>query len=236
MQATFEHIIHLPITWVLATLTVYSLAVELQRRAHYTPWLHPVGVSTATLIAILKLVGIDYETYFSGARIINALLGPATVALAIPIVHQIRIIRRHWVRFCLGSLLGSGISITIAMGLTAALGASRSTVLSISTKSVTMPIALALAEQFGGHAPMAAALIMLTGIFGALTTQAVLIRLRLYAPCAHGFTLGVLAHGIGTARGMQVGAKDGAFAGLGMGLTALLTAVLLPLAFKLAGL
>ena len=235
MLATLDHVLHLPVTWVLATVAVYRLSLEIQRRAHFTPLLHPVAVSTALLVTILSLTGIDYDTYFSGARVINALLGPATVALAIPIVHQIHIIRRHWARFCLGSLLGAGTSIAVAMWLASVFGASRTTVISMSTRSVTTPIAVALAEEFGGLASSAAVLILLTGIAGALLTQAILTRLRLYDPCTHGFTLGVLSHGIGTARAMQVGAQDGAFAGLGMGLTALLTAVLLPLAFRLAG-
>src|SRR5690606_33644815 len=132
------------------------------------------------------------------------LLGPATVALAIPLFHQLKIIRRHWVRFCAGALLGSGVSIALAMGLTAAFGASKATVLSISAKSVTMPIALELAEQLGGLASLTSALVMLTGVAGALMTQAVLTRLRLADSCSHGFTLGVVAHGIGTARAMQV--------------------------------
>lgn len=235
MQATFEHIIHLPITWLLATLAVYRLALEIQRRANFSPLLHPVAVSTALLVTALILAEVDYDTYFSGARMIHLLLGPATVALAIPLFHQMKIIRRHWLRFCWGALLGSGISIALAMGLVALFGASRTTVLSISAKSVTMPIALELSEKLGGLASLTSALVMLTGVAGALMTQAVLARLRLSDPCAHGFTLGVVAHGIGTARAMQVSPRDGAFAGLGMGLAGLLTAVFLPLAFRLAG-
>lgn len=235
MQATLDHVIRQPATWLLATLAVYRLALAIQRRARFTPWLHPVAVSTAILVTALSILGVDYDTYFSGARMIHFLLGPATVALAIPLFHQMKIIRRHWVRFCTGALLGSGVSIALAMGLAAAFGASETTILSISAKSVTMPIALGLSEELGGLASLTSALVMLTGVAGALMTQAVLGRLRLSDPCTHGFTLGVVAHGIGAARAMQISPRDGAFAGLGMGLAGLLTAVCLPLAFRLAG-
>ncbi|GAA0781058.1 LrgB family protein [Castellaniella ginsengisoli] len=206
MQATLDHVIRQPATWLLATLAVYRLALAIQRRARFTPLLHPVAVSTAILVAALSILGVDYDTYFSGARMIHFLLGPATVALAIPLFHQMKIIRRHWVRFCTGALLGSGVS-----------------------------IALGLSEELGGLASLTSALVMLTGVAGALMTQAVLGRLRLSDPCTHGFTLGVVAHGIGAARAMQISPRDGAFAGLGMGLAGLLTAVCLPLAFRLAG-
>jgi predicted murein hydrolase (TIGR00659 family) len=235
MRAAFEFILRLPATWLLATLVVYRLALALQHRAHFSPLLHPVAVSTALLVTALSLAKVDYDTYFSGARMIHFLLGPATVALAIPLFHQMKIIRRHWVRFCGGALLGSGISIALAMGLAALFGASRTTILSISAKSVTMPVALGLTEKLGGLPSLTSALVMLTGVTGALTTQAVLTRLRLSDPCSHGFALGVVAHGIGTARAMQISPRDGAFAGLGMGLSGLLTAVCLPLAFHLAG-
>jgi len=206
MQATLDHVIRQPATWLLATLAVYRLALAIQRRARFTPLLHPVAGSTAILVAALSILGVDYDTYFSGARMIHFLLGPATVALAIPLFHQMKIIRRHWVRFCTGALLGSGVS-----------------------------IALGLSEELGGLASLTSALVMLTGVAGALMTQAVLGRLRLSDPCTHGFTLGVVAHGIGAARAMQISPRDGAFAGLGMGLAGLLTAVCLPLAFRLAG-
>ncbi len=146
-----------------------------------------------------------------------------------------KIIRRHWARFCAGALLGSGVSIALAMGLAAAFGVSKTTILSISAKSVTMPIALGLAEELGGLASLTSALVMLTGVAGALMTQAVLIRLRLSDPCSHGFTLGRGRPRHRHRPGHAGQSPDGAFAGLGMGLAGLLTAVCLPLVFRLAG-
>ena len=229
------HILKLPVSWLLATLLAYQFALRLHRRFGHSAWLHPVAVATFLLVIALLLTGVDYETYFEGGRYIHILLGPATVALAVPLYHQLARLKRDWFALFAGALLGSAAAIGIAMACAAALGASHATVISMAVKSVTMPIAIGLTEKFGGVVSLTSALVMLTGILGAALTQPLLALLRVREAHIAGFTLGVVAHGIGTARALHGGHEMGAFAGLAMGLAGLLTAVLLPLSLRLAG-
>lgn len=230
-----DHVLHLPVTWLLATLLAYQLALRVHRRFGHRAWLHPVAVATLLLVVVLLLTGVKYDTYFEGGRYIHMLLGPATVALAVPLYHQLARLKRDWLALLAGALLGSATAVGIAMLCAAALGASHATVISMAVKSVTMPIAIGLTEKFGGVVSLTSALVMLTGILGAALTQPVLAMLRVSEAHITGFTLGVVAHGIGTARALQGGQEMGAFAGLAMGLAGLLTAVLLPLSLRLAG-
>lgn len=228
-----DHLLHLPLTWFLATLAVYKFSLVIQRRTRYSAVTHPVVVSAAILVIVLLVAGVDYDVYFDGSRFIHLMLGPATVALAVPLYKQMRVFRRSWLRLLGGAVLGSAAAVITAVLLASQLGASREVLLSMATKSVTMPIALGLTEILGGLPSLTSALVVLTGSAGAILTQAVLVRLRIIDPQVTGFTLGVVAHGSGTARAMQEGLQMGAFAGLGMGLAGLATAVLLPLAVEL---
>lgn len=235
LASLLDHLLHLPLTWFLATLAVYKLSLIIQQRTHYSALTHPVVVSAAILVIILLAVGVDYEVYFDGSRFIHLMLGPATVALAVPLYKQMRVFRRSWLRLLSSAVLGSAAAVGTAVLLAWQLGASRETLVSMATKSVTMPIALGLTEILGGLPSLTSALVVLTGSAGAILTQAVLVRLRVLDPQVTGFTLGVVAHGTGTSRAMQGGLEMGAFAGLGMGLAGLVTAILLPLAVELFG-
>lgn len=235
MSALLEHIASLPLTWLLATLVAYRLALAVHRRAGGSPWLHPVAVATLLLVAILLVSSVDYDTYFEGGRYIHVLLGPATVALAVPLYHQVQRLRSDWMGLLGGALLGSAVAVAAAMALAGGLGASSATVISMAAKSVTMPIAIGLTEKLGGVVSLTSAMVMLTGILGGAITQPLLAIMRIREPHIAGFTLGVVAHGIGTARALQGGQEMGAFAGLAMGLAGLLTAVLVPLCLQLAG-
>ncbi|NYT25018.1 LrgB family protein [Alcaligenaceae bacterium] len=230
-----QHIASLPLTWLLATLLAYRLGLAVHKRAGNSPWLHPVAVATVVLVAVLLAGGVDYDTYFEGGRYIHILLGPATVALAIPLYHQLGRLRRDWAGLLGGALAGSAMAVAAAMLVAWLLGASHATVLSMAAKSVTMPIAIGITEKLGGVVSLTSALVMLTGILGGAITQPLLALMRIREPHIAGFTLGVVAHGIGTARALQGGQEMGAFAGLAMGLAGLLTAVLVPVCLKLAG-
>jgi len=160
---------------------------------------------------------------------VHFLLGPATVALAVPLYQQLADLRRHWRRILLGVLLGSATASTVAMGAAAMMGASLSTVLSLGPKSVTTPIAMGISEKIGGEPTLTAIIVILTGIFGAVIAGPVLDLCRVRDPRARGLAMGVSAHGIGTATAFDEGARTGAFAGMAMALSAVLTATLLPL-------
>ncbi|MDI5892120.1 LrgB family protein [Halomonas rhizosphaerae] len=225
-----------PLLSLLATLLVFTLAVRVNRAVGGTPLLHPVTLSIIMLIALLLLVDMDYRTYFEGAQFIHFLLGPATVALAIPLYdHRERVRRLLWPLLL---ACGAGIVTAVAstLGLAMLLGARTETLLSLAPRSVTSPIAMGIAEQIGGIPSLAAGLVLLTGSIGCALGPWIFRLLRIKDPVVQGFTLGLAAHGFGTAHAFaRLGAVAGAFSGLAMGLTGLLTAFLLPLITRLFG-
>ena len=148
---------------------------------------------------------------------------------------EIAKLKRDWFALLVGAIVGSVAAIATAMAVAKWLGASTATILSIAPKSVTMSIAMGVAEKIGGLPSLTAVLVMVTGVLGAVMARGILSLMKITDASTCGFALGVTAHGIGTARAFQVSEQMGAFAGLAMGLSGLLTALFLPLALKLLG-
>jgi predicted murein hydrolase (TIGR00659 family) len=224
-----------PLLWLTATLLAYQVAYAIYARCKFNPLANPVAIAVALLVLILVATNTPYKTYFEGAQFVHFLLGPATVALAIPLYQQFAKLRRNWFALLSSALLGGAAAVASAMGVAWALGASRATVLSLAPKAVTMPIAMGVSEKIGGLPSLTAVLVMVTGILGATTARFVFNRMGIADHGIRGFAVGVTSHGIGTARAFQVSEEMGAFAGLAMGLSGVLTALLLPFALRLIG-
>lgn len=221
------------------TLACYEAAEALFRWSGRRAVFNPLLWAVVLVVPCLKLARIDYDTYFTGAQFIHFLLGPATVALAVPLYEQ-----RHRVRAALLPLIGAtvagaAVSIGITVAVLAAAGAGKVLVVSCAPKSVTTPVAVAISERLGGSAPLTAGAVLLTGMCGAITAPGVLaVAARLTgrrSDAAKGFALGMCAHGAGTARAFQDGNEPGAFAGLALALHALATAILVPVALRAFG-
>jgi predicted murein hydrolase (TIGR00659 family) len=225
-----------PLLGLTLTLLVYQGAYWIYRRAGYNPLLNPVALSVATLVLLLTLTGTPYQTYFDGAQFVHFLLGPATVALAIPLYAQLDKLKSMLLPLLAALLAGALTAIASAVGIAWLLGASRSTLISLAPKSVTTPIAMGITEKMGGIPSLTAVLVVSTGIIGAVSAKYVLDFLRVRDHSVRGFAVGIAAHGIGTARAFQVSEEAGAFAGLGMGLNGVATALLFPLLIWLFGL
>ena len=158
---------------------------------------------------------------------------PATVALAVPLYLQFDRLKKLALPLAGALLAGSVTAIVSAVGIAWLLGAADATLLSVAPKSVTAPIAMGIAEKIGGIPSLTAVLVIMTGVSGAMMAKYVLDALRITDHGVRGFAVGVAAHGIGTARAFQVSEQAGAFAGLGMGLNGLVTAILMPLLLTL---
>jgi len=217
-----------PLLGLTATLLAYLLAFRLYERSGMNPLANPVAIAVALLVALLLATDTPYQTYFDGAQFVHFLLGPATVALAVPLYDQRARLARLWLPLTLGLAAGVITAICSAVGIAWLLGASRETLLSLAPKSVTTPIAMGIAEKIGGLPSLTAVFVILTGMAGAIMARPLLNLLRIDSHEARGFAVGVAAHGIGTARAFQVSEQAGAFAGLAMGLTALVTAFTAP--------
>ena len=222
-----------PLLWLTVTLLTFIGGIWLSRKLNGHPLAHPVLLAMLVLIALLLLTGTPYDTYFEGAQFIHFLLGPATVALAIPLYDNLRQIRRMLAPLLLACLLGVAVAVSSALGLAWLAGARDQTLLSIAPKSVTTPIAMGIAEQIGGLPSLAAGIVLVTGAVGAIAARPLFRLARIDDERAQGFALGVAAHGFGTAHALTISLRAGAFAGLGLGMAGLLTALLLPLVARL---
>jgi len=218
-----------PLLGLTITLLAYQGAFWLYQRSGGNPLVNPVLIAVSLLVFVLWLTSTAYETYFAGAQFVHFLLGPATVALAIPLYTQIRRVRAMLLPVIVGLLTGSLTAVLSAVMIGRLFGASASTQLSLAPKSVTTPIAMGVAERIGGIPSLTAVLVIITGIIGAVAARYVFDALKLRDPAIRGFAIGVASHGIGTARAFQVNEQSGAFAALAMGLNGALTALLVPL-------
>lgn len=221
-----------PLGWLTATLIAYWLGVKAQRLAGGRPYVNPVAVAVILLVALLLATGTPYQTYFQGAQFVHFLLGPATVALAIPLYENWPQVKRSVVPMLCALLAGAVTAVTSALGIAWALGASTPSLISIAPKSVTMPVAMGIAEKLGGIPSLTAVMVLLTGIIGAIIATPLLNALGLKDWRARGFAVGIASHGIGTARAFQVNDLAGTFAGIGMALNALATAIIVPLLWR----
>lgn len=218
-----------PLLGLTITLVAYQAGYWLYRKSGYNPLVNPVLIAVVALVALLKLSDIDYLTYFEGAQFVHFLLGPATVALAIPLFQQLQQLRKSLLAILVSVVAGSLTAAVSAVGIGWVLGASRETLLSLAPKSVTTPIAMGIAEKIGGLPSLTAVLVILTGMTGAMLATYTLNLLNIKDWRARGLAIGVASHGIGTARAILVHPLAGAFAGLAMGLNGIATSLLLPL-------
>ena len=217
---------HLP--WLVLTMVVYLATMALYKRSKCHPLLIPVFPAVVIIVSILLATDTPYATYKQGVEWLNILIGPATVALAIPLFAQRARIRALWRPICVALLVGCVVALFSAMGIAWALGGSWETIISLAPKSATIPIALPMSERFGGLPSLAAVAVAVTGISGCMLAPLLLRIIRSQDPAVEGFAQGLTAHAIGTARSIQINPTAGAFAALAMGLNGVLTALLMP--------
>ncbi|MCL1629804.1 MULTISPECIES: LrgB family protein [Roseinatronobacter] len=217
-----------PLVWLTATLVAYLLADALAARLGRPPLANPVAGAVVLLALLLWATGTGYDTYFEGAQFVHFLLGPATVCLAVPLWAHRATVRRAALPIVAALLAGSLTAIAAALALGHALGLSPDMLATLAPKSTTAPVALGISQSLGGSPTLTAVLVVLTGMIGAVVITPLMNALRITDWRARGLAVGVAAHGIGTARALQVNPQAGAFAGIGMALNAIATALLAP--------
>ncbi len=218
-----------PLLWLTLTLVAYIAAFALYEKSGFNPLVNPVAIAVIVLVGILLATRTPYATYFDGAQFVHFLLGPATVALAVPLFEQVQKLKRAWFALAVGLLVGVVVAMVSALLIAWLLGASPATIASLAPKSVTTPVAMGISEKIGGIPSLTAVVVVLTGIVGAALGRFVFDALRVTNHAVRGFAIGLAAHGQGVARAFIVSDEAGAFAGLAMGLTALATALIAPL-------
>lgn len=223
-----------PLTWLAVTLVAYVASLRIAKLAKNSPLANSVLISAAIIIPVLLLTKTSYPTYFEGAQFVHFLLGPATVSLAIPLFRNLAAVKRSRIAITVALVVGALTAMGSALAIADVFGAPQEVLASLAPKSVSAPIAMELAKGLGGIPSLAAVLVILTGITGAVIVTPLMNALRITNYPARGFAVGVASHGIGTARALQVSEVAGAFSGIAMALNGAFTALLI-VGFKMLG-
>jgi putative effector of murein hydrolase len=218
-----------PLPWLATTIAAYVLGQRVQLVCKGAPLANPVLIAILVVSALLEATGTPYARYFAGAQFIQFLLGPATVALAVPLALNLNHVRRSFPGVGLALLAGSLTSTLSGVAVVAWLGGGRVVALSMAPKAVTTPIALSLSREVGGVPALTAALAIAGGIVAAILGQTMLRWLRVDDWRAHGLAAGVAGSGAAAAQVAPLSGLAAAFAALGIGLNGLLTAAVVPL-------
>lgn len=215
--------------WLTFTLAAYMAGVQIQKWLKRNALANPVLLAILFIGATLKLTGVTYQTYFSGAQFIHFLLGPATVALAIPLVNHLHHIKRSLGPLLVALLSGSVVSALSGYGLVRLLGGTEEIALSMMPKAATTPIAIGVAQTIGGIPSLTAVLAIAGGVIAAVSIQKLMSWLRIKDWRACGLAAGTAGSGIGAAQVIPLHDVAGAFAGVAIGLNGLMTSILVPL-------
>jgi putative effector of murein hydrolase len=222
-----------PILAIGLTLGAFFAGNWLFRRIGRPLWLPPVVLSAFLLSATIALLSLDYTRYQQGAQWLMLLLGPATVALGIPLYQQMHHVRALWRPILYVLPIAAMLAAVYAIVIAWALGATPTVLASLASKSVTAPIAIGITEELGGSVPLMMGGLLATGVVATFFVDLLARTLSITDERILGFALGLNGHAIGTARAFEISHTAGAFASLGMGLTGVFTALILPLAFRL---
>jgi predicted murein hydrolase (TIGR00659 family) len=231
--ALWVYLSQTPLLWLTVTLVVYAAADAFSLATNRHPLANPVLHSIWIVGVFLTLTGTSYTTYFSGAQFVHFLLGPATVALAVPLYENRRTVMTAVVPMLFALIVGCITAIVSVVVFAELAGLPREIVLSLAPKSVTAGVAMGISETLGANPAITAVATVLTGITGAIVVTPLMNRMGFTDFRARGFAAGLASHGIGTARAFQVDEVAGVFAGIAMGLNALVTSLLVPLAATL---
>ncbi|MBD9178447.1 MAG: LrgB family protein [Odoribacter splanchnicus] len=206
---------------------VYLLSVWLYRKTGLN-LLNPLLVSIPVLVAVTHVLGISYESFQKGSRIISFMLGPTVVVLGYLLYEQVAHLRENAVSIITSVFVGCVTGILSVIFIARYFGADHALIVSLEPKSVTTPIAMSIAEKSGGIPSIAAVVVIVVGIFGGIVGPFVLEKLGIRSKIARGLALGSAAHGLGTARAMELGTIEGAISGLAIGVMGIMTAILVP--------
>lgn len=223
-----QEIIHSKIFLLTLTVGVYCAAQALYKRWKFVLF-NPLLISMVAVIAILTLLDIDFEEYYEANSIINFMLGLSVVALAYLMEQNIQYLQRNICSILVSVFLGSLVGVVSVWGIAWLLGANDIVVTSLTPKSVTTPIAVAISENQGGIPALTALSVVLAGMFGSIIGPWLLKVAGVKDSVARGLALGTASHAIGTAKAMEIGAVEGALGGAAIGIAGVMAAMIIPI-------
>jgi len=228
-HALFQYIISTPLTWLILTLLSFKVGIIIYEKMNKNSFFQPIIIAYVLIIGLIFMSNTKYEDYFESVKIIHFFLGPATVALALPLYNNLKYIKSLFVPIMITLFAAGTFSIVVSLYLLWIFDAKLSTILSMATKSVTAPIAIITSEQIGAIPSLAVGFVLITGIIGALFGNMIFKIMKIQHETSKGFALGLISHAIGTARAIEISEKAAAFSALAMGLSGIVIAIILPI-------
>ncbi|MGF6938978.1 putative effector of murein hydrolase [Paraburkholderia sp. UCT70] len=213
---------------LVLTIALYFASKGLYARVR-SPWLTPMLTVPAALVAIVVLAHIPYSLYFEDTRWLMWLLGPATVAFAVPIYEYRALLKRHWISLSVGVTVGILVGVGGSLMLAKLLHLSPDLQRSLMTRSVSTPFALAVSDRIHAPKDLTALFVIATGVCGMLFGEIVLAIVPLRTRLARGALFGAAAHGVGTAKARELGSEEGVVSSLTMMIAGVAMVLLAPI-------
>lgn len=220
-----------PFFGIILTIIIFKLSKKISNKLDFALF-NPLLLSIIIIIIILKVLNVNYETYYLGGKILNSLIGPATVALAIPLYKNFHLLKKHYKSILLGIIVGNTFNMLLIIVLTKLFSYDKKLIISFLPKSITTAIAVGLSESLGGILSVTVILVIITGISGAVFGPVIFKLLKINDDIAIGVSLGSSSHAIGSSRAIEYNEKAGAMAGLSIILTGIFVIFIAPLALR----
>ncbi|NLS56209.1 LrgB family protein [Hafnia alvei] len=219
---------HTSIACLILTLALYFANKKLYRRVHKMP-LMPLVLTPILLVATLVFGHISYHNYIGETHWLLWLLGPTTIAFAVPVYENLGVIKRHWMSLSAGVLTATTVAVTSSVWLARLFMLPDEIQRSLAVRSITTPFALAAAKSLGGQPQLVALFVVVTGVFGMAVGDVLFLRLSIREGIAKGAGFGGGSHGGGTARSYEIGLQEGVVASLVMMLSGVVMVLAAPL-------
>lgn len=215
-----------PLFGILISLIAFEIGLFINKKKTKVALLNPLLIALVIIVIILKVLGISLDEYNTGGSILTFFLGPATVALAVPLYKKnIKLLKSSALPIIGGITVGTVVGITSIILMAKAFGLNASLGLSLVPKSITTPIGIELSKQIGGIPELTVAAIIFTGLTGAITAETVFRVLRIDDAVAKGIAIGTSSHALGTTKALEMGEVEGSMSGLAIGITGLVTVI-----------
>jgi predicted murein hydrolase (TIGR00659 family) len=222
-----------PLAWLSLTVCVWLASDRIAAAAGRHPFVNPLLMSVIAIVLLLEATGTSYATYLSGAQFIQFLIGPAVVAIALPLFKNWALVKRNAVAILIALPVGCVTAVIASVLLGRLLGLPESITMSLAPKSATTGAAMAISQSFGGEPAMTATFTVTTSIIAAVMLVSFMRVLRVKDMAAIGFAVGLSGHSVGTARAFQIDPVAGTFAGIALCLNAILTALVMPVLLRM---
>lgn len=214
-----------PMFGIVLCIFTYKAALYVNQKLK-TPLANPLVIAISFIIIILKVFNISLADFQQGGDIISMFLAPATVALALSIYRQIKVLKKYFLPIIVGCFVGCITSMSSVYFLCKLFKLDEKIISSMLSKSVTTPIAIEITNQLGGIAPITVAAVIVTGIMGAVLAPTLIKFFRIDNSIAAGVAIGASSHAVGTSKAIEIGEIEGAMSGVSIVVSGIITVIL----------